>query len=151
MAFTLGAQHFPRWSPVRYTTLSALLGWTSIALITVTATAAGHSQAPRGEALNDRLWALLFVVFVVSFAAVLLWNMAVAKLGPLNASLFANFAPVVTVLITVWQGHRLLPVEIAGAALVVGALIANNLVNRRLTRHAEAVARAQGGAARHLP
>jgi len=151
VAFTLGAQHFPRWSPVRYTTLSALLGWASIALITVTATAAGHSQVPRGEALNDRLWALLFVVFVVSFGAVLLWNMAVAKLGPLNASLFANFAPVVTVLITVWQGHRLLPVEIAGAALVVGALIANNLVNRRLARHAEAVARAQGGAARHLP
>jgi drug/metabolite transporter (DMT)-like permease len=76
---------------------------------------------------------------VVSFGAVLLWNMAVAKLGPLNASLFANFAPVVTFLITVWQGHRLLPAEIAGAALVVGALVANNLVNRRLARQAEAV------------
>ena len=42
-----------------------------------------------------------------------------------------------TILITVWQGHRLLPVEIAGAALVVGALIANNLVNRRLAADAE--------------
>jgi drug/metabolite transporter (DMT)-like permease len=63
--------------------------------------------------------------------------MAVAKLGPLNASLFANFAPVVTFLITVWQGHVLLPEEIAGAALVVGALIANNLVNRRLAAQAD--------------
>lgn len=61
----------------------------------------------------------------------------VAKIGPLDASLFANFAPVVTILITAWQGHRLLPVETAGAALVIGALVANNLVNRRLMYRAE--------------
>jgi drug/metabolite transporter (DMT)-like permease len=74
--------------------------------------------------------------------------MAVAKLGPLNASLFANFAPVVTFLITVWQGRLLLPVEIAGAALVVGALIANNLVNRRLAKQAEAIVAASQTALR---
>jgi len=94
------------------------------------------------------LWALLFILFVVSFLAVLLWNMAVARLGPLNASLFANFAPVVTFLITVWQGHVLLPVEVAGAALVVGALIANNLVNRRLARRAERLLAASTSALR---
>lgn len=137
VAFTLGAQHFPKWSPVRYTALSAALGWTSIALITAAATASGHSQPPRWEGLRELLWEMLFVLFVVSFAALLLWNMAVAKIGPLNASLFANFAPVITFIITVWQGHALLPVEIAGAALVVGALIANNLVNRRLARQAD--------------
>jgi drug/metabolite transporter (DMT)-like permease len=76
---------------------------------------------------------------VVSFGAVLLWSMAVAKLGPLNASLFANFAPVVTFFIAVWQGHALLPVEVAGAVLVVGALVASNLVNRHLAGKAEAL------------
>lgn len=139
VAFTLGGQHFPRWSPVRYTALSATLGWISIALITAAAAASGHSHPPRWEGLREMLWAMLFVLFVVSFAALLLWNMAVAKIGPLNASLFANFAPVITFLITVWQGHVLLPSEIAGAALVVGALIANNLVNRRLASQAEAL------------
>jgi hypothetical protein len=44
---------------------------------------------------------------------------------------------VVTILITVWQGHALLPVEVAGAALAIGALVANNLVNRRLAKQAE--------------
>lgn len=137
VAFTLGGQQFPRWSPLRYTTLSVCLGWLSIVLVTAAAGASGHSQAPQWASLGEILWALLFLLFVVSFAAVLFWNMAVAKIGPLDASLFANFAPVVTILITAWQGHRLLPVETAGAALVIGALVANNLVNRRLAYRAE--------------
>lgn len=139
VAFTLGAQQFPGWSPVRYTALSAVLGWLSIALVTAVATALGHSRPPSLEGLREMLWILVFVLFVVSFAALLLWNMAVAKIGPLNASLFANFAPVVTILITVWQGHHLLPVEMAGAAVVIGALIANNIVNRRLAHRADAL------------
>jgi drug/metabolite transporter (DMT)-like permease len=137
VAFTLGAQQFPGWSPVRYTALSAVLGWPSIALVTAVATALGHSRPPGLEGLREMLWILVFVLFVVSFAALLLWNMAVAKIGPLNASLFANFAPVVTILITVWQGHHLLPVEMVGAAVVIGALIANNIVNRRLAHRAD--------------
>jgi drug/metabolite transporter (DMT)-like permease len=137
VAFTLGAQQFPGWSPVRYTALSAVLGWPSIALVTAVATALGHSRPPGLEGLREMLWILVFVLFVVSFAALLLWNMAVAKIGPLNASLFANFAPVVTILITVWQGHHLLPVEMAGAAVVIGALITNNIVNRRLAHRAD--------------
>jgi drug/metabolite transporter (DMT)-like permease len=137
IAFTLGAQQFPRWSPVRYTALTAALGWLTILLVAAVATQGGRSQPPAMAGLREQLWVLLFIVFVVSFGAVLLWNMAVAKLGPLNASLFANFAPVVTFLITVWQGHALLPVEMAGAVLVVGALVANNLVNRRLAARAE--------------
>jgi drug/metabolite transporter (DMT)-like permease len=139
IAFTLGAQQFPAWSPVRYTALTAALGWLTVLAVAALATGSGHSRPPPAEGLREMAWALLFIVFVVSFGAVLLWNMAVAKLGPLNASLFANFAPVVTILITVWQGHVLLPVEIFGAALVIGALVANNLVNRRLAKQVEAV------------
>lgn len=136
VAFTLGAQRFAGWSPLRYTTLTAALGWLTIALVTLAATGIGHSQPPTPAGLRAMLWPLLFLIFFVSFGAVLLWNMAVARLGPLNASLFANFAPVVTLLIAVGQGQRLLPVEIAGAVLVIGALVANNLVNRRLSRQA---------------
>ena len=148
IAFTLGAQQFSGWSPVRYTALTAALGWLTILVAAAAATHGGRSQPPALDGLREQVWALLFIVFVVSFGAVLLWNMAVAKLGPLNASLFANFAPVVTFLITVWQGRLLLPVEIAGAALVVGALIANNLVNRRLAKQAEAIVAASQTALR---
>jgi drug/metabolite transporter (DMT)-like permease len=137
IAFTLGAQRFPNWSPVRYTALTAALGWLTIVVVAAAATHGGRSEPPALSGLREQAWTLLFIVFVVSFGAVLLWNMAVARLGPLNASLFANFAPVVTFLITVWQGHVLLPAEIAGAVLVIGALVANNLFNRRLAARAE--------------
>lgn len=137
IAFTLGAQKFPGWSPVRYTALTSILGCLTILLAVAAANGAGHSHAPSPAALAAHPWALLFVVFVVSFGAVLMWNMAVSKLGPLNAALFANFAPLVTLLIAAWQGQRLLAVEWAGAALVIGALVANNLVNRRIARQAD--------------
>ena len=137
IAFTLGAQKFPGWSPVRYTALTSVLGCLTILLLVAAANGVGHSHAPPAAALGAHPWALLFIMFVVSFGAVLLWNMAVVKLGPLNAALFANFAPVVTILITAWQGQHLLPVEWAGAALVIGALIANNLVNRHQARQAK--------------
>ncbi len=137
IAFTLGAQKFPGWSPVRYTALTSVLGCLTILLAVSAANGVGHSHAPQAGALIAHPWALLFVVFVVSFGAVLMWNMAVVKLGPLNAALFANFAPLVTLLIAAWQGQRLLPVEWAGAALVIGALVANNLVNRRIARQAD--------------
>lgn len=137
IAFTLGAQKFPGWSPVRYTALTSVLGCLTILLAVAAANGVGHSHAPQAGALIAHPWALLFVVFVVSFGAVLMWNMAVVKLGPLNAALFANFAPLVTLLIAAWQGQRLLAVEWAGAALVIGALVANNLVNRRIARQAD--------------
>ncbi len=148
IAFTLGAQKFPGWSPVRYTALTSVLGCLTILLAVAAANGVGHSHAPQASALGAHPWALLFVVFIVSFGAVLMWNMAVMKLGPLNAALFANFAPLVTLLIAAWQGQRLLPVEWAGAALVIGALVANNLVNRRLARKADKLLAASTAALR---
>jgi drug/metabolite transporter (DMT)-like permease len=59
--------------------------------------------------------------------------MAVAKSGPLSAGLFANFVPVVTYLIALAQGRRPEPLELAGAAIVVIALVANNMHQRRVT------------------
>lgn len=131
-AYTIGAQKFPGWSPVRYTALTSSLGWLSIAAIAAVATGVGHSQPPAVAGLREVMWALVYVVFVVSVVAILCWNMAVAKIGPLNASLFAIFAPVVTFMIAVAQGHKLEAVEVLGAALVIGALVVNNLYNQRL-------------------
>jgi drug/metabolite transporter (DMT)-like permease len=48
IAFTLGAQKFPGWSPVRYTALCAALGWLTILLAAALATAAAAaSRRPR--------------------------------------------------------------------------------------------------------
>ncbi|HUW37856.1 MAG TPA: DMT family transporter [Rhodocyclaceae bacterium] len=128
--YTLGGQQFPGLSPLRFTAFSCGLGWLAIALATAAATGVGHSAPPTLAGMNSVLWPLAFVALVVSVFGILLWNLAVAKLGPLNATLFANFTPVVTYAIALFQGRKPLPAEIFGVALVIGALIANNLFQR---------------------
>jgi drug/metabolite transporter (DMT)-like permease len=125
-AYTLGGQQFPGWSPVRYTALSCSLGCFAIAVAVAIATMAGHSQPPRTDQLVAVWPQLAFIVFCVSVFGILFWNMGVAKLGPLNAGLFANFTPVITYLIAIGQGRRPATVELLGAAIVLIALIANN-------------------------
>lgn len=131
-AYTLGAQQLRGFSPVRYTVLTGFMGWGSIVAVTLLATAAGHAAPPPPAALMDIVWELVFIVAGATFASILWWNMAVVKIGPLNAALFAAFAPVITFMIAAWQGQSFTPVEVLGAALVVAALAGNNLAARRL-------------------
>lgn len=125
-AYTLGGQQFPGWSPVRYSALSCALGCVAIAVALGIATLAGHSQPPSPARVIDVWPQLAFIVFCVSVFGILFWNMGVAKLGPLNAGLFANFTPVITYLIAIAQGRRPEALELTGAAIVLVALIANN-------------------------
>lgn len=125
-AYTLGGQQFPGWSPVRYTALSCSLGSLAIAAALIVASLAGHSQPPRMEQLAAVWPQLTFIIFCVSVFGILFWNMGVARLGPLNAGLFANFTPVITYLIAIAQGRRPAAAELAGAVIVLLALIANN-------------------------
>jgi drug/metabolite transporter (DMT)-like permease len=126
-AYTLGGQQFPGWSPVRYSTLSCALGWCAILVALAIATAAGHSRPPRPEQLLAVWPQLVFIVLCVSVFGILFWNMAVAKIGPLSAGMIGNFAPVITYLIALAQGRRPAALELIGAAIVLVALVANNL------------------------
>ncbi|MDP2824357.1 MAG: DMT family transporter [Sulfuritalea sp.] len=126
-AYTLGGQQFPGWSPVRYSALSCSLGWLAIAAMLAIATLAGHSQPPRTEQLFAVWPQLAYTILCVSVFGILFWNMAVAKIGPLSAGMFGNFAPVITYLIALAQGRRPANLELMGAAIVLIALIANNL------------------------
>ena len=101
------------------------------------ATALGHSRPPTTAELASVWPQLVFIVFCVSVFGILFWNMGVAKLGPLSAGLFANFTPVITYLIAIAQGRRPDTIELAGALIVLAALIANN-------RHQGAKARRVG-------
>ena len=125
-AYTLGGQQFPGWSPVRYSALSCAFGCVGIAVALLIATLAGHSQPPRTDQLMAVWPQLAFIVFCVSVFGILFWNMGVAKLGPLNAGLFANFTPVITYLIAIGQGRLPAALELMGAGIVLIALIANN-------------------------
>jgi drug/metabolite transporter (DMT)-like permease len=137
-AYTLGGQQFAGWSPVRYTALSCSLGCIGIAAAVFIATQAGHSSPPSTAQLIAVWPELAYTVFCVSVFGILFWNMGVAKLGPISAGLFANFAPVITYLIAIAQGRRPDAIELAGAVIVLVALIANN-------RHQRAKAHQLGG------
>jgi drug/metabolite transporter (DMT)-like permease len=125
-AYSLGGQQFPGWSPVRYSALSCALGWLAIVAMLAVATLAGHSRPPRPEQLLAVWPQLIFIIFCVSVFGILFWNMAVAKIGALNAGMIGNFAPVITYLIALAQGRRPANLELLGSAIVLIALIANN-------------------------
>ena len=128
--YTLGGRQFPGWSPVRYSALSCSAGWIALALATGVAGWFGHSQPPTLTRMTEVWPQLIYIMLVVSIVALLLWNMAVVRLGALSAGLFGNFTPVITYLIALVQGRRPDTVELFGAAVVLAALVANNLHQR---------------------
>lgn len=130
VVYTLGARRFPDHSPLRYTTLTAGFGTVTIVAITAALALAGAIGSPGAGDYAAEGWRLLYVAIPAAVIAVLAWNEGVARLGAANGSLFINLVPVVTFAIAIGQGYRPEPVELAGAALTVAALIGANLAGR---------------------
>ena len=128
--YTLGAASFRDWSPLRYTALSCALGTLGIFFFAALATAMGVAHVPSLAQVGDVFWEMSFLIVMASVVAVLLWNVGVSKLGAVNATLFGNFIPVVVFAIGLIDGRRDAPAEYLGAALVLLALVANNLYAR---------------------
>jgi drug/metabolite transporter (DMT)-like permease len=129
--YTLGAARYPDLSPLRYTAITAALGWPSIIAATVVGTAAGWVSTPSA----GDVWAitpqLAYLTIPGAALAVVTWNSAVERLGPQNAVLFGNLIPVTTFVIEIARGYRPVALELVGAALTIGALVANNVLGRR--------------------
>ena len=129
--YGLGAASVPHLSALRYTTLTAALGWFTIAAATLTATLLGLVPAPSVHQLVDVSPQIAYLALPGAVIAVLAWNMSIGLIGARNAALFANLIPVTTFVIEIVRGSRPNPVEIGGAVLTIAALVANNLVSRR--------------------
>ena len=130
VAYTVGAVSFPGWSALRFTTLTCVPGAAGILLITGIATLGGYTAVPAPATVVSVTWELAYLAILTVVLAVLLWNMSIGYLGALNAMLLGNLVPVVTFAIRILQGYRFDTIELAGAGLVVAALIANNLYLR---------------------
>ncbi|MGP1677263.1 MAG: DMT family transporter [Burkholderiales bacterium] len=130
IAYTIGAVSFPGWSALRFTTLTCLPGTVGIFVITGIATLSGYASIPALATVAAVAWELVYLALLAVVLAVLFWNMAIGYLGALNAMLLGNLVPVVTFAIRILQGHRFETIELAGAGLVMTALIANNLYLR---------------------
>jgi drug/metabolite transporter (DMT)-like permease len=129
--YSLGAAEFAAFSPLRYTALTAALGWVTIAAATAAVVATGLVAWPTRAELADVTPEILYLAIPGAFVAVLAWNAAVASIGPQNAVLFGNLIPVVTFAIEIARGYRPNAAELLGAGLTIGALVASNVLARR--------------------
>ncbi|MFG1896641.1 DMT family transporter [Micromonospora zamorensis] len=132
--YTHGASRFGEWSPLRFTTLTALAGTATMLAASIGADAVGWQHAPAAADLVAVTPQLAYAVILGAVVAVLAWNTGVQRLGAANAALFMNLVPVTTFAVQIARGYRPEPVELVGAAITIAALVAANLATRPRTR-----------------
>jgi drug/metabolite transporter (DMT)-like permease len=130
IVYSVAARDLPGFSPLRYTALTAALGWLSIAGATAIADATGVAHIPSGGDVSAALPQLAYITILGAVVAVTTWNLSIATIGPQNATLFLNLMPVTTFTIEIARGYHAGAPELGGAALTVLALVGGNLASR---------------------
>ena len=133
VVYTMGASQVPGFSTLRYSAHSMALGGIAILLVTLCAWAAGFSTPPAWSVVADAKLEIAYLCLIAGVAAVVAWNGGIAVLGPANGALFVNLVPITAFAIAVARGQRFEPVELLGAALVIGALCASYFAARPRT------------------
>jgi drug/metabolite transporter (DMT)-like permease len=125
--YTLARAKYASWSPLRFTTVTLVSGEAAIVIATLAASAFLGGGYPSAAELRATAWLFAFLGFAPVIVAVVAYNAAISKLGADRAALFINVVPVVTFAVQALTGTHLSQVEYAGAAIVLAALVANNL------------------------
>ena len=131
VTYTFSAARFAGWSPLRFTVLTCIPGAFGLLFANALAVTLGWAKVPSLETIGAIGWQLLYFSVGTVVLGVLAFNNAARRLGPLNTMLMLNMVPVGVFAIEASLGRSFAAVELAGAALVVSALIANNLYLRR--------------------
>jgi drug/metabolite transporter (DMT)-like permease len=129
--YTVGAGYFPHWSAYRYTTLTTLLGLTSILAINGVLMWTGVSALPTLSQVTAVAPHLLYMALVAGFVGVLCWNVGNRIITPLNGVLFMDVVPVTAFAISAMTGVMASRVQLMGATLTAVALVFNNLYQRQ--------------------
>jgi drug/metabolite transporter (DMT)-like permease len=130
VSYTLSAARFRHWTSMRFTYLTTLPAAVFIVGFAAVAWMSGLLDAPAPAAVWSVAPQLLYLALAGVVVAMLLWNAGNQRIGGLNAALLLNLMPVVTFAVRFLQGQRFAMIEVLGALLVVGALVANNLLAR---------------------
>ncbi|HEV2592820.1 MAG TPA: DMT family transporter [Gaiellaceae bacterium] len=128
--YTAGAAKHRDLSALRFTALTAALGWPAIMAATLVGTAAGWLSVPSGNDVVAVSPQILYLAIPGAVIAVVTWNAAVEIIGPQTTSLFGNLIPISTFTIEIVRGYRPTALELAGAALTIAALVGDNLFAR---------------------
>lgn len=129
--YTVGAAFFPKWSPYKYTTVTTLLGLTSVFAITAVLLVCNVIPLPSPGTVLAVAPHLAYMAFGAGLIGVLCWNFGNKILTPLNGVLFMDVVPVTAFAISASQGLVLTGAQLLGASLTALALIFNNVYLRR--------------------
>ena len=129
--YVIGCERFVHWPGVKLTVLPMIAGVAAMLVIVPIATLLGLAGVPSARAFGDFWPHVAYLAFLGVLLAMLLWTRSVKRIGAQNAMLLLNLIPVFAFGVRFAQGARFTPAELFGAALVIGALIANNLHARR--------------------
>jgi drug/metabolite transporter (DMT)-like permease len=129
--YTMAGGHFSGWSPLRMTVLTAIPGTLGLVAAHAAAIGLGLVELPSLAAVWSVKWQIAYFVVFTVVLGVLGFNNGVKHLGALNTMLMLNLVPVIVFAIEAGLGRSYAAVELAGAAAVVGALVANNLFLRK--------------------
>lgn len=139
VAYTLLVGRLQGWSPLRISALTCSAAVGGIFIVWLAALATGAAAPPTPEPFVTHGWRLAYLSVLGVLAAMFLWNAGLRRIGALNAMLLLNLMPVVTFAFRAIEGATFVPAELAGAAMVVGALVSNNLYLRWAARRVRRV------------
>ena len=131
ICYTLMLARFPGFGALRFTALTCFIGMLAICTVTAIALGSGAVPVPKAASFVSVAPHIAFLAIPGVVLAMVLWNYGNARIGPLNSMLIINLMPVETYFIRYLQGARFTWQEWTGAALVIGALLANNFYQRR--------------------
>ncbi len=129
--YSMGGSRFKEWSVLRYSTLTCILGNLVSLIVVASASTAGVLPVPSLDTLWSIKYEMAFMILLPGLAALLSWNLGLKLLTPVNGVLFINAVPITTFIIMAFQGYSISTFELYGTALIIFALIHNNVQQRR--------------------
>ncbi len=129
--YSMGGEKMKDWSTLRYSTITCILGNIVSIIVTGAASAAGTLPVPSLQVLIDIKYEMAFMVLIPGILALLSWNMGIKMLSAVNGTLFINAVPLTAFAIIALQGYSVSHFEMIGTALIIIALVHNNLMERK--------------------
>jgi len=111
--------------------MTTLLGLVSMYAINVVLIELRYIPVPSSGQAWTIMPQFLYMSLVAGAIAVLSWNMGNKIITPVNGVLFMNVVPVAAFAVSALSGIVPTPVQLAGAAITVAALVMNNLYQRQ--------------------
>lgn len=129
VGYAMTAARLSRWSALRASAMTSIPALAVIVAAWLVADALGAVRID-AAALPAATWRLAYVALLGVVVGMFLWNAGLQRIGAVNAMLILNLMPVVTFAIRAFEGAQFETTELLGAAIVVAALVANNLMLR---------------------